>query len=183
MKNNYIKLLVLILLTLNSCSVANLPSENIPKKINLDNDKGMAIGAIAFDKAGRYIYNSYYFFYSNISNLDSPKENNIKIIPSQTVYMHFKPDFFDGEKAVYYFKIEKPKGKYKFYAIRTTRETVQDFSIQTDTINIPFELEKGKIKYIGEIYFKKDREIELIDKSQRDLDTLKVKFPSLEIQK
>ncbi|WP_316632989.1 hypothetical protein [uncultured Flavobacterium sp.] len=183
MKNNFMKILALILLTLNSCSVANLPSKDIPKTLNLENDNGISIGAIAFNKAGSSIDNSYYFFYSNITNLDSPKENNIKIVPSQTVYMHFKPDFFDGEKAVYYFKIEKPKGKYKFYAIRTTRETVQNFTIQTDTINIPFEIEKGKIKYIGEIYFKKDRKVELIDKSERDLDTLKVKFPSLEIHK
>ncbi len=97
-------------------------------------------------------------------------------------YLHFKPDFFDKNKAIYYFKIEKPAGKYIFYGKQTIKNNFQYTSFETSKLIIPFEITNDKITYIGELYFKPET-YELTDKSDRDLNKLKEMFPLLEIIK
>ena len=48
---------------------------------------------------------------------------------------------------------------------------------------MPFEIEKGKIKYIGEINCKRDQSYEINDKSERDIPKLKEMFPTINIEK
>lgn len=114
MKNNF--LLIILVLILNACTVANLPSKEIPLTIEKNQQKGMILGAIALDKSGRTITNGYYFYYTNIenNNVDRPKENYIKIIPSQTFYVHFKPDFFDEKKQSIILKLKNPQANINF---------------------------------------------------------------------
>lgn len=185
MKNKTIVISGILFLILSSCVVANLPSKDIPQESKFEKDNGMIIGAISFQASkGRDIYNSYTFYYSNRKGFawEDPKKNHITIKPSQTVGMSFKPDFFDNEKAVYYFKIEKPQGNYIFYAVRTMRDGVQSYTYTTKEIAIPFTIEKGKIKYFGEMTVNSFNDVRAVSKSERDLPKLKEMFPNLVIE-
>jgi hypothetical protein len=185
MKQNKKLFAGILILLFSSCYVANLPSKEIPQENKLQNGNGMIIGAISFEtRSGKDIFNSYTFYYSNKKGFDweNPKKNNIRIKPSQTVGMKFKPDFFDNERAVYYFKIEKPQGNYIFYAYRRMREGVSQATYLTKEIEIPFSIEKGKIKYFGELTVNRFDDVRSVTKSERDLPKLKEMFPNLTIE-
>ena len=50
-------------------------------------------------------------------------------------------------------------------------------------IDIEFKIEKGKVKYLGEIYVDYNQSlIELNDEKKRDLIKLKEKYPNLNIE-
>jgi len=166
MKKSFIKLqIITIIIVFNSCTVAKMPSVYIPNKIS--ENKGIIIGPIALNKSGSTICNGYRYYYTNIENkeIDNPKENKIEIVPSQAIYVHFKPDFFDNEDAIYYFSIEKPMGKYRFYAERIFMNTYSQFIYETNEINIPFEIEEGKAKYIGQLKFNADKTYDFYDET------------------
>ncbi|HNP33321.1 MAG TPA: hypothetical protein PKN96_08515 [Flavobacterium sp.] len=185
MKNKTIAIAGILILFLSSCVVANLPSEDIPHENKLEKDNGMIIGAISFEATrARDILNSYTFYYSKEKGFawDDPKKNNIRIKPSQTVGMKFKPDFYDNDRAVYYFKIEKPQGRYIFYAFRTMRDGVQSYTYTTKELAIPFTIENGKIKYFGELNVNSFNDVRAVSKSERDLPKLKEMFPNLVIE-
>lgn len=175
--------IVVTTLILNSC--ATLPSKTIPINFDANNSNGLVIGAITFDKKTKKIYNSYSFYYSKIGGkeYDSPKKNKIKINPEQTYWMQFKPDFFEDNKAVYYFSIDREDGDYEFYAISLFENNVSYSQSQVIRIKIPFSIKKGKVNYLGEIYLDKDNKLEFSNKSDRDLPKLNQLFPSLKIEK
>lgn len=183
MKKNNTKYPILILtcLLLSSCISVKLPSTEIPKNIEMSEDEGIVIGALSIDK--KNYTNGAYFYYGIEGAEKGNKLDVISIIPPQTFYVHFEPDLFDGDKAVHYFKIKKPKGKYRFYARRTFKNGVQYAENMTYKLDIPFEIENGKIKYIGEINCKLDQSYEVNDKSERDLPKLKEMFPTINIEK
>ncbi len=174
---------MLLSLIFNAC--ATLPSKTIPINYNENNNNGLVIGAITFDKKAKKIYNSYSFYYSKIGGkeYDTPKKNKIKINPAQTYWMMFKPDFFDNNKAVYYFSVDREDGDYEFYAISLFENNVSYSQSQVMRIKIPFSIKKGKVNYIGEIYLDKDNNIEFSNKSERDLSKLNLLFPTLKIEK
>jgi len=173
-------LIILIILLFNSCAV-KLPSTEIPQNLELSKDEGIIIGSLSIDK--RNYTNGAYFYYGFENIAEGSKLDVISIIPPQTVYVHFEPDLFDEFKAVHYFKIKKPKGKYRFYARRTFSNGYSEARTVTYKLNVPFEIEAGKIKYLGEINCKKDQSYEFNDKSERDLAKLKEMFPTINIEK
>ena len=179
-KSQYL-LFLLTMLFLNSCVSVKLPSKEIPKDIEMSNDEGIVIGAISIDK--RNYTNGAYFYYGNEYGSEDDKPGIVSIVPPQTWYVHFEPDLFDGDKAVHYFKIKRKLGKYQFFARRTFKNGYQAAETITYEINMPFEIEKGKIKYIGEINCKRDQSYEINDKSERDIPKLKQMFPTINIEK
>lgn len=83
-------------------SCATQPSKEIPTRFNPNSNNGMIIGTIAF-KNEKPIFNTYSFFYLG---KDEEKVNNnkrINIRPEQMIKMKFNPNFYDNEKAVYFF--------------------------------------------------------------------------------
>lgn len=156
---------------------ATLPSKDIPQNFNPDSNEGMVIGAVTIQNE-KPIFNGYTFFYSGQS-----KRGMINICPEQTVKMKFKPDFFDNDKAVYYFSISAVPGTYKFYELSLFSNGGFMQSTKWIPLDIDFEIEKGKVKYIGEIYVNYNKEIyQLRDNKNRDLPKLKEIFPSLNIE-
>ena len=105
------KIFGLILIGLIASSCATLPSLKIPQTFSSENENGMLVGSIAF-KNEKPIFNGYMFYYIGESIKEETARKMVKINPEQMVKMKFKPDFFDGEKAVYYFSIKEPEGKY-----------------------------------------------------------------------
>ena len=147
----------------------------------MSEEEGVVIGALTMDKHN--YTNGASFYYGIAEAKKGDKLEAIRIVPPQTFYVHFEPDLFDGDKAVHYFKIKKPKGKYRFYARTTFKNGVQYAETITYELNVPFEIEKGKIKYIGEINCKRDQSYEVNDQSERDLPKLKEMFPTINIEK
>lgn len=159
------------------CACATLPSKNIPQNFNPESNEGMIIGAIAIQNE-KPIFNGYTFFYSGQS-----KRGFIDISPEQTIKMKFKPDFFDNDKAVYYFSITAIPGAYKFYRLSLFSNGGYMQSTNGIPLDIDFEIEKGKVKYIGEFYVNYNGEIyELRDNKNRDLPKLKEVYPNLNIE-
>lgn len=167
------------LLLITSC--ANLPSTNIPQNFTPLNNEGMVIGALSF-KNEKPIFNGYSLYYTGENITDLKIKNRIYITPEQMVKMKFKPDFFDNEKAVYYFSITEKEGQYNFSYFSTF---INGGYIQKNgsvPINIPFKIKKTKVLYIGEVYVDyNNHKIILIDKKDRDIPRLKEKFPNLKI--
>ncbi len=184
MNKKFIVYFGLIILLAISCVTANLPSKLIPKQNKLVNENGMIIGSISFETKDVKICNRYNFYFENLKGYawENKKNNFIQIIPSQTIHMDFKPDFFDEDRAVYYFKIEKPAGRYRFYAMKTMREFYDRVEYQTKDIDIPITIEKGKVKYFGELTVNRYNDIRASTKAARDLPKLKKMFPNLEIE-
>ena len=179
--NTIYPILIIITLLFNSCVSVKLPSAEISKNIEMSGEEGIVIGAISIDN--RNYTNAARFFYGEENISKDAKLSVVSIVPPQTWYVHFKPDLFDGNKAVHYFKIKKLKGKYKFYARTTFKNGVQYAETMKYKLNAPFEIEKGKIKYIGEINCLYDHSYEVNDKSERDLPKLKKMFPTINIEK
>ncbi len=97
--------------------------------------------------------------------------------------MKFKSDFYDGDKAVYFFSVQESEGQYTFSNFRIHENGGYTQSSADIPIDIDFEIEKGKVKYLGEIFVDYNQSlIELNDESKRDLVKLKEKFPNLIIK-
>lgn len=93
---------------------------------------------------------------------------------NQTYLMNIKPYII--------LKLKNQKGNILF-GRKVVHHGVQQYTYLTYPIDFPFEIQSGKIKYIGEINFKKDETFEINDKSERDLNKLKEMFPTLIIEK
>ncbi len=174
-------IIILILgILINSC--ATLPSTKIPQSFSSNNENGMIIGAIAF-KNEKPIFNGYMFYYTGNGIGSITANKMIRINPEQMAKMKFKPDFHDGDKAVYYFSIQEPEGQYSFSNFRIHENSGIAQSTGNIPINIEFKIEKGKVKYLGEIFVDYNQSlIELNNESKRDLVKLKQKFPNLKIE-
>lgn len=161
---------------------ATLPSNNIPQSFSTTNENGMIVGSISF-KNEKPIFNSYFIHYigEHIKTISGNKGINIK--PEQIAKMKFNPDFFDGDKAVYYFAITEPEGNYRFSNFKIVGNGGFVISTANIPIDISFKTEKGKVKYLGEIYLDYNKSsIKLNDEKKRDLEKLKEKFPNLIIE-
>lgn len=176
------KILALIIIFLITTSCATLPSNNIPQEINTYSNDGMIVGTMSF-KNEKPIFNSYLYFYTGEDIDNFYVQKSVRINPSQTVKMKFKPDFFDNEKAVYFFAIKEKNGKYQFTTFRVFSNGGLSNSTLDLPINIDFNIEKGKVKYFGELFFDyKNGKLSLSNQSSRDLPLLKNKFPNLNIE-
>ena len=165
---------------INAC--ATLPSTKIPQSFNPNNNSGMIIGSIAF-KNEKPIFNGYMFYYTGKGIERITANKMVRINPEQMAKMKFKPDFHDGNKAVYYFSIQEPEGEYSFSNFRIHENGGFVQSTGDIPIDIKFKIERGKVKYIGEIYVDYNQSlIELNDERNRDLIKLKEKFPNLKIE-
>jgi len=175
---------IILILTLgiliNAC--ATLPSTKIPQTFSPNNESGMIIGSIAF-KNEKPIFNGYMFYYTGNGIKKITANKMVRINPEQMVKMKFKPDFYDGDKAVYYFSIQESEGQYSFSNFRIHENGGFVQSTGDIPIDIEFKIEKGKVKYLGEIYVDYNQSlIELNDEKSRDLMKLKEKFPNLRIE-
>ena len=170
------KLLQLTIFTV-FVSCATLPSDNIPQSFSNESEEGMILGTISFENE-KPIFNGYTFYYSGLN-----KTNRIQINPEQTIKMKFKPNFFDNEKAVYFISISGIPGDYKFTTLHFFSNGGYFTSTRTAPINVEFKIEKGNVKYIGEIYVNYNRQqIQLNNQRERDLPKLKEMFPGLNVE-
>lgn len=169
-----------------SCSV--LPSTYIKTELNPSKREGMIVGTVSLENR-KSIAESHSLHF----NKDGmPKEINKKLWDSLattnsfndyygSIYMkNSKGDFQEGEKWVYLFNIVKPAGNYKIYELELFLNTGYMQSSWKLPLEIPIEIEEGKIKYLGEINIKvKKGELQILNNIERDRIKFKEKFPNI----
>ncbi len=177
MKNLFLTLFASLLII----SCATSPSTLIPESLNSNSENGIIVGTIAFENK-KPIFNQYFFHYLGENDKSITTRKMITIRPEQMVFMMFKPDFFDESKAVYYFSITEKQGEYRFTTLRLHENGGYIQSQIEVPMNIDFKIERGKVKYLGEIYFSYGGQIlKLNDKKERDIPKFKEQYPNLNI--
>ena len=172
----YILLPILILLF----NCANLPSSKIAENFNFSSEEGMVIGAFSI-KNEKPIFNGYGLWHKSVDGNEKVTiKNRVWIVPEQMVSMKLKPDFFDGEKGVYYFAFKKPPGNYFFNLVSLFENGGFYTSSGGLEINFPFTVQPRKITYVGEIYLDY-RNKKVVQKflQQRDIPRFEEKFPDI----
>jgi len=173
-------LIPFILFVLISC--ATTPSTLMPQRFPSNSERGVIVGTIAIENE-KPIFNQYFFHYVNIKDFRIGINKMITVRPEQTIKMKFKPDFVDDTKAVYYFSIIQNPGDYEFTVLRLHANGGFIQSEAHVAMEIPFKVEKGKVKYLGEIYFNYNQGIlQLVDKKERDIKKFNEKYPNLTIE-
>lgn len=182
MKNIFLSI---VLLSLSSC--VTMPSESLKSKIDNPNKEGMIVGTISLEDK-KSIATGHYFFFANdsIRNKIALREYDAIMKYNSTkwkygvIIQNSAADFKEDQKSVYLFTIVKPPGKYNFYEFELFLNSGYMQSTWKMPIDLPFEIEAGKTKYLGEINLKvKKGELQLIDRIERDRIRFKQKFPHI----
>ena len=187
MKKIVLKLTVIqfVLVTFSSC--VSLPSKTLKATINNPKKEGLIVGTISLENRKR-IASGHYFYFANdsIKNKLAIKEWDARMTYNSTKWKYgiiienSKGDFSEGKKWVYLFSISKPAGKYNFYEIEIFLNSGAMQSTWKIPIDLPFEIEAGKTKYIGEINLNvKNAQIQIINNLVRDRIKFKEKFPEI----
>ncbi|MBS7233945.1 hypothetical protein KHA90_23325 [Flavobacterium psychroterrae] len=146
-----------ILLLFISCG--SLPSESLKTFMDSSKKEGMLVGTISLENR-RTISPDFVF---RIKKKVLPSILTVKIHDSLKALGDYqynyggividkaKGDFVEDEKWVYLFNIVRPAGKYDFYQLSLLLNTGYMKSTHDLPMEIPLEIEEGKIKYIGEI--------------------------------
>lgn len=177
---NRILLFFLFFILFTSC--ATTTATKIPQHFE-SSTEGMIVGTFAFENE-KPIFNQYFYHYQAEGDKKLRQRRMMTIRPHQIWKMKFEPDFADNTKAVYFFSIREVEGKYAFTLLRlhSNRGYIQKMA-NIPLENLDFTIEKGKIKYIGEIYFNYHQGIiSLTDQRERDLPKFKERFPNLTIE-
>ena len=160
-------------------SCASIPSASIPTTFNVGENEGMIIGSISIENV-KPIFNGYFLNFKQDSLDSKSRDNRISIRPEQLYKMKFKPDLFDGTKAVHFFGLRRPAGKYHFTVLELFRNGGMVISNTKIPFDLDFEIKPGEINYIGEVEFNYHLgQLRLNHKSERDLPILKDRFPDI----
>ena len=179
-------IIILLLFICSSCVTINY--DRVKPIIDSSKKEGMLVGTISLENkksiAGRH---SFSFNKANLPNeLNVVIHDSLKDKPNYSDYydnvnlMNGQNDFEEDGKLIYLFNIVKPAGKYKFYEVDIFLNSGYMQSTWTMPVEIPFELEEGKTKYIGEINLKvKKGELQILNKLDRDRLKFKEKYPTI----
>ena len=180
------KLLALFLILLLFTSCATTTATKIPQHFESFTEsfnEGMVVGTFAFENK-KPIYNGYFYHYKAEGDRKLRQHRMLTIRPHQIWKMKYEPDFTDNTKAVYLFSIKDVGGKYALTLLRLhSNKGYISVSYEVPLENLDFTIEKGKVKYLGEIYFNsKKRTVSFSDQKERDLPKFKERFPNLTIE-
>jgi hypothetical protein len=177
MKNQSIKIISLttvlfsILILVQSCAVASLPSE--PMNFSKSSEKGLLVGSVTFPTNSPN-FNGYFFRLTNNTSQEFQIDRN------QSGQL--------DEGRTYLFAIEREVGVAEIPSVRLFNNSVMiagQYDVRTGGFSIPYEIKKGEITYIGNITFndyakKGDSVVGLENKFARDIEELKKLQPSID---
>ncbi|MGV1012440.1 MAG: hypothetical protein ACOYBS_08330 [Flavobacterium sp.] len=177
MKNQLIKIISLttvlfsILILVQSCAVASLPSE--PMNFSKSSEKGLLVGSVTFP-TNKPNFNGYFFRLTNNTSQEFQIDRN------QSGQL--------DEGRTYLFAIERAVGVSEIPSVRLFHNSVMiagQYDVRTGGFSIPYEIKKGEITYIGNITFndyakKGDTVVGLNNKFERDIEELKRLQPSID---
>lgn len=173
-----------------SCEVAQNPfSTEKPYRFHKDfTENGLITGSITFTKE-KPLYTGYFI---QVTNLDPDKKNSrkdfaeIPISPDYKSLKYRHAGQLENGKT-YLFAIELPVGNHKISGIRFYKNTgymVSGYSLDPHAISIPFEVKKGEILYVGNIFFNEyatenDTFIDYTNNYERDIEAIKKIIPTV----
>lgn len=155
-----------------------------PKKT----DNGLIFGSITFPEE-KAMFNGYFLLISFKSTDPKTARKNSKEVrfsPAQITRMRHKGDMDNG--LTYLFAVEKPEGEYEITNMRLFSNSGIMLLQRNDNVSgfsIPFKVNKGEIKYFGNIRFNeyayKGKNVEKIvmyqNNFEKDLIGIKKKEP------
>lgn len=180
MKN---KTLLVGLLFLNFCAQAQ------KKKGAKQLEKtGIALGTISMQNIG-FITTGFYLYYNTDSMraLQQLKKNNVlnkmNFKNNYAIVINHGPYDFKEEKRVsFFFKIEKPIGKYKFDNLGVFKNSGMMQSLELRAIDFPFEIKEDSVLYLGDIQIDDEGNVvEMVNNFQRDSTRISKHYPKLNL--
>lgn len=181
------KTLLSIIIIVSIFGCVRLPSNDLKTEINSSNREGMIVGTISLEDR-KLIATGHYFFYANdsIRNKIAEREYDATLKSNSTKWNHgiiisnSNGDFKEGEKQIYLFTIVRPEGKFNFYEIEIFLNSGYMQSSWKLPIDLPFEIQAGKTKYIGELNLKvKKGAFQVLNEIDRDRMLFLEKFPAI----
>lgn len=176
---------IIIISYIQSCAVPALSSQL--ESFNTRQAKnGIIMGSISFPKINPR-FSSYFI---RIKGLDQDEKiaaknsTEIHISISQIIEVKHRGQLDNG--LTYLFAIERPAGKYEIPSIRLfTNNGIVTSTGYSPSFSIPFDVNKGKITYIGNIIFNEyavlnDSVIMYRNNYGRDIGAIKKIYPTLE---
>ena len=169
----------------NSCGVVtSIPYEPIQFDKNTS-ENGIIFGSITFPNE-KAKFNGYFI---QISNTDPDKKiaqknsTQIRFVPQQIIKMKHDGQLENGR--TYLFVLERKAGNYEIPFLRLFSNygySTRDTSI--NGFNLPFNLKKGEIKYLGNIQLDESLKstihpVQLTNNFKRDLEAIKNLQPSV----
>lgn len=177
-------LIISILMPIFFASCATSPSKEnlIPKDYKVNQQKGVVFGTFSIYKKPRFSTYSINFRKNNTFKKEDQKLNRIFIATNRGGFAAtLVPDFtYDKDVATYYFFFEREPGDYEFSTINVYSQGYMYSTLYSATISLPFKIEAGKMKYLGEIIFnpKGNSFISVKDEYDRDLQKFLEKYPN-----
>jgi len=182
------KLTLIIIVTIsifNSCGVVtSIPYEPIQFDKNTS-ENGLIFGSITFPNE-KAKFNGYFIQISNTNSDKKIAEKNstqIRFVPQQIIKMKHDGQLDNGK--TYLFVLERKAGNYEIPFLRLFTNygySTRDTSI--NGFNLPFNLKKGEIKYLGNIQFDESMQsnihpVQLNNNFKRDVEAIKGLQPSV----
>jgi hypothetical protein len=177
MKNKLFKIITLsvtlvsIIILIQSCAVASLPSE--PMNFSKSSEKGLLVGSVTFP-TNKPNFNGYFFRLTNNTSQEFQVNRN------QSGQL--------DEGRTYLFAIERPVGVSEIPSVRLFHNSgiiAGQYDVKTGGFSIPYEIKKGDITYIGNITFndyakKGDTVVALNNNFEKDIEALKKLQPKID---
>src|SRR6056297_391883 len=179
------KILLIILSAIFLIGCASNPIKLAPQTYSSESNNGLIAGTISIID-GKPKFNSYDFYYREIGQ---KKQHRITIKPDQGGFtMVLKPDYSVGDTLVFQYLMEHAPGQYEFfnYSLFNNMGYIQSTKREKKGFSIPFEVESGKIAYLGDMVintkeFKKNGTlVRWLDNSKRELMKFKKKFSRID---
>lgn len=181
MKAFYLFLPVLLLLA--GCN--SVLSDKAPKTFSTASNNGLVIGTLTFneDVPKNDIYRFFYNAQSESKSFRRKNAGKIMIKARENNTRGFSGDFNNSK--TYLFVIERQPGPYAFTEYNMLNHIGATGQVSfSKKFAIPFEVQSGKIAYMGEMEFFGKAEptsarIVVSDQYSRDLPEFKKKFPQI----
>ena len=170
-------------------SCAPIPSSNMKTDMSHFKKEGMIAGTLSLedkrlmsDYTLRYVQIESGASKNRFSDMLNEKKTDFIYNPGEVKFGYSEGDFKEGDKDVYLFNIVQTAGKYRIYELNIFHNSGSQLNQYKHKVpvDITFEIEDGKIKYLGEINISiKDQETKLINNIERDRVKFKEKNPNI----
>lgn len=180
-------LLSFFIVTLAGCTA--LPSEKMKTEMSAFKKEGMIAGTLCLED--KRLMSSYTLRYVQIagppsatrfSDMLNDKASEVLYNSGEVKFGYNQGDVKDGDKDIYIFNIVQPAGKYRIVQLdifhNSGSQLYQYF--HSVPMDITFEIEEGKTKYLGEINIAiKAQVVRMLDKIDRDRVLFRQRVPGV----
>ena len=183
------KILLLLSVIIFVAGCTSLPSDNMKTEMSAFKKEGMIAGTLSLED--KRLMSSYTLRYVQIagppsttrfSDMLNAKTDDFVGNAGAVKFGYNQGDVQDGGKDIYLFNIVQPAGKYRIVQLdifhNSGSQMYQYF--QSVPMDITFDIEEGKTKYLGEINIAiKAQVVRMLDKIDRDRVLFRQRIPGV----